>query len=70
MLLRLEYSYFTQKSHFLLCKYDIHNMNQSSDCAFFHNNVILAFQVGRGGKPKYNDHIIDGGGGLETAKNG
>ena len=22
------------------------------------------------GKSKYNDHIIDGGGGLETAKNG
>ena len=21
-------------------------------------------------KPKYNDHIIDGGGGLETVKNG
>ena len=37
---------------------------------FFHNNVILVVQVGRGGKPKYNDHIIDGGGGLETAKNG
>ena len=25
---------------------------------------------GRGGKPKYNDCIIDGGGGLKTAKNG
>ena len=24
----------------------------------------------RGGKSKYNDHIIDGGGGLETVKNG
>ena len=67
MLLILEYSFFTQ---FLICKYDIHNINQSSDSAFFHKNVIQAVQVTREGKPKYNDHIIDGGGGLETAKNG
>ena len=30
---------------------------------------IIHFE-GSGGKSKYNDHIIDGGGGLENAKNG
>ena len=31
--------------------------------------IIIHFE-GRGGESKYNDHVIDGGGGLETAKNG
>ena len=33
-------------------------------------HIYIIHSEGRGGKAKYDDHIIEGGGGLETALNG